>query len=261
MEMSCFLVINIVIFHGPMNSSPRPDAYRFDTTQWSMVLSAGGPTCDSSVTALSQLCERYYFPVYAYIRNSGNRREDAEDLTQAFFERILEKAILSRADPSRGRFRSFLLTAAKNFLHNQHDKRAAQKRGGGVILLSLDYDEADEQFIQLASDDLDPEKLFDREWSRTLIARVIAQVRDESVKAGREEFFEAIQSHLWSDSDAVPYPELAEQLGMSLSAVKVNAFRMRARFREIFEAEIENTVSEKGEVEDEWFALLQAFES
>ena len=243
-----------------MQLPSRNEAYQFHTTQWSMVLSAGGPTTDSSVSALSQLCERYYFPVYAYIRNSGHNREDTEDLTQAFFERLLEKAILSHADPSRGRFRCFLLTAAKNFLHSQHQKQTAKKRGGGQTILSLDYAQADEQFTQLASNELDPEKLFDREWSRMVIAKVIAQVRESCQGPEKVALFEALQSHLWSDSDAVPYPQLAEQLDLTLSAVKVGAFRLRARFREFFLAEIANTVGDDGEMEDEVRVLLQAFE-
>lgn len=235
------------------------DAYQFNTTQWSMVLSAGGPTNDSSTNALGVLCERYYFPVYAYVRNRGYSREDTEDLTQAFFQRLLEKSILAHADPDRGRFRCFLLTAVKNFLHSDYRKQTAQKRGGELTFLSLDYNEAAEQFADLSCDALEPDQLFDREWARTLIDTVISKVRESCNDSQKKALFDALQSHLWSDSDAVPYPTLAEQLGMSLSAVKVNAFRLRSRFRELFEAEIADTVSDEEAVEDEWRHLLRAF--
>lgn len=234
----------------------------FHTTQWSMVLSAGGPTTDSSQQALAQLCERYYYPVYAYIRKRGNGPKDTEDFTQAFFVKLLSSSSLAQADPERGRFRYFLMTAVKNFLHSEYRKRSAQKRGGGLQHLSLDYTAAESQYgaSDLAHETDDPESLYLREWGRTLIDNVIRQIRIEQSNPQKVALVERLlESHLWDDSDAVPYPELAKQFETSVSNVKVTAFRLRARFRDLLRDEVAATLVDDSEFDDEWQFLMGLF--
>ncbi len=202
----------------------------FHTTQWTMVLSAGGPTTDLSTNALSRLCQRYYYPVYAFIRSRGNNPSDSEDLTQAFFEKLLEKSILAHADPNRGKFRCFLMTSIKNFLHSEYERRSALKRGGDVTALSFDYDSAEQRFTGAVVSYDDPEKLFHREWSRTLIESVTATVRMCYDGPEKKKLFDALQEHLWCDSEAIPYPMLADQLGISLSSIKVTVFECGPSF-------------------------------
>jgi RNA polymerase sigma factor (sigma-70 family) len=217
-----------------------------------VVLAAGGGlTSTGAREALTALCETYWYPLYAFLRSRGHAAADAEDLTQAFFARLLEKDTLRHADPCRGRFRSFLLTSLTNFAANERDKEAATKRGGGVPALSLEFENAEGRFQLEPATAETPEKLFDRRWALTLLDRVLVRLRTEMMDAAKEAQFEALKTYLLGDQPQPSYAESASTLGMSEGAIKVAVHRLRRRFRDLIREEITQTVSSPEEVEDE----------
>ena len=168
--------------------TPQAVGY-FVTTHWSVVLRAGGSDTTRARAALEQLCRNYWQPLYAYVRRSGHSREEAEDLTQEFFARLLAQNSVARADPARGRFRSFLLTSLKHFLANEWDKARAQKRGGGAQLLRLEFDTAETRCGSVVAPGDTPDRAFDRQWALALLEVVLGRLRQEYRDAGREEMF------------------------------------------------------------------------
>lgn len=231
---------------------------RFATTRWSLVLAAGGRATAQSRLALAALCEAYWQPLYAYVRRRGFTADEAQDLTQDFFARLLEKDVVERADPRRGRFRSFLLGSLNHFLANHRRRQHTRKRGGGARLLSLDFS-AGERHVQLEPmHELTPERVFERRWALTLLERVLAGLHDEYTAAGKATLFDSLRDHLDGGSDAAVYDDIAKRLGMSEGAVKVAAHRLRRRFRDRLRAEVAQTVDDSAEVEDELRALLRA---
>lgn len=217
----------------------------------------GRPTADARA-ALTTLCETYWYPLYAFLRGRGHGPADAEDLTQAFFAMLLEKHVLRHADPSRGRFRSFLLTALKNFAANVHARNTAAKRGGGVPALPLEFETAEGRFILEPSSSESPERSFDRRWALTLLDRAMSRLQDEAELKKRQEQFEALKPSLTGDEHQLSYASTANALGMSEGAVKVAVHRLRRRFRDIVRDEISQTVSGAGEIEDELRHLWSA---
>jgi RNA polymerase sigma-70 factor (ECF subfamily) len=232
---------------------------RFATTRWSLVLAAGANESSAAVDqALTTLCETYWYPLYAFLRSRGSSVEDAQDLTQAFFARVLEKRALRQADPARGRFRSFLLTSLKNFASNQHDRDVAGKRGGGVPLVPLEFESAEGRFqMELPSHET-PERIFDRRWGLTLLDRVLSRLHTEMVAAGREAAFERLKNYLTGDEPQLSYARTATELGMSEGAVKVAVHRLRRQFRDLLRDEIAHTVSSPGDIDDELRHLRSA---
>ncbi len=232
---------------------------RFATTRWSLVLAAGDEA-GTSADALATLCELYWPPVYSIIRRQGYSVDDARDLTQTFFARVLEKAYFSAADPARGRFRSFLSTSVRHFLSNERDRVATQKRGGRSRHLSIEWEQAEQQFQHEPRTKLTPERLFDHQWGIVLLTRVLARLGDEYAAQGRQAQFDTLKPYLTGDAEGTGYKEAAARLGTSEGALKVAVHRMRRRFRDTLLDEIAETVSSQEEVEAELrhlFASLQ----
>jgi len=230
-------------------------------THWTVVLAAGGNDSTQARQALELLCKSYWPPIYAFIRRQGYSPHDAQDLTQGFFARILEKNWIGAADRNRGRFRSFLLGTLKHFLANEWDRAAAQKRGGGQTPISIDIDSAETRCgIELA-DRMTAERIFERRWALTLLDEVLQRLRQEYVEAGREALFDHLKQTLTEPSGSMPYLQIAARLKSTEGAVKVAVHRLRQRYRELLRAEIARTVASPDEVEDELrnlFAALSA---
>jgi RNA polymerase sigma-70 factor (ECF subfamily) len=239
----------------PGTSAPQA---AFVTTHWSLVLTAGRSDTTRSRDALARLCQTYWHPLYAYVRRLGNPPPDAQDLTQEFFARLLEKNYLAGADETRGRFRSFLLASLKHFLANEWDKARAQKRGGGQIPVPIDPGAAETGWGFEPADHTTAEKTYERRWALTLLEQVLRRLREEYVRAGREKLFEQLKPTLTEASRTVRYAEMAARLGTSEGAVKVAVHRLRRRYREVLRAEIADTVASPGEVEDELRNLFAA---
>jgi RNA polymerase sigma-70 factor (ECF subfamily) len=207
---------------------------------------------------LEKLCRAYWPPIYAFVRRQGHGPHDAQDLTQEFFARLLEKNYLADVNRAKGRFRSFLLASLKHFLANEWDKARAQKRGGGKILIPIDAATADTSCGFEPADDSTPEKIFERRWALTLLEQVLRRLREEHVRDGKEKLFDQLKPTLTEASREVRYAEIAECIGASEGAVKVAVHRLRKRYREVLRAEIAATVASPGEVEDELRNLFAA---
>ncbi|HET9219277.1 MAG TPA: sigma-70 family RNA polymerase sigma factor [Terriglobia bacterium] len=210
--------------------------------------------------ALERLCETYWNPVFAFIRRSGYDRDQAQDLTQAFFALLLEKNFLEVADPQRGRFRSFLLTAVKHFLSNERDRAQALKRGGGEIPVSIDLLASEASFDPTGSDTETPEDLFERRWALSLLEHAMSRLRSE-FSAGRSGQFDKLVPFLSRDSDGARYEELAAEFGVSAGALRTLVHRMRRRYRDLVRAEIAETVATSDEVDDEIRFLMSVLSS
>jgi RNA polymerase sigma factor (sigma-70 family) len=224
---------------------------RFTTTHWSLVLAAAGSEDAHSREALAQLCEVYWYPLYAFVRRHGHGPHDAQDLTQEFFMRLLEKDYLGDVDRSKGKFRSFLLTALKHFLSKEWARVKTLKRGGGHTLLSLDIISAEDRYRREPQDNLTPERLFEQRWALTLLDQVLTRLSEEYEMTGKWTTFEQLKGCLTGDSDLLPYAELALRLGMTEGAVKVAVHRLRKRYRGVLRDEISQTVADPAEIDDE----------
>ncbi|HZL89378.1 MAG TPA: sigma-70 family RNA polymerase sigma factor [Pirellulaceae bacterium] len=230
----------------------------FATTRWSIVLAAGKDSSTESRAALVSLCEAYWYPLYAYTRRRGYDADAAQDLTQEFFTRLLDKEYVKAADPQRGRFRSFLLASLNHFLANEWRREQAQKRGGGQKILSLDFADGEGRLSLEPASQLTPEKIYERRWALTLITQALARLREEYTAGGKLPLLEKLQPFLGGQGDAAPYKETAAELGLSEGAVKVAVHRLRRRCRDFLRAEIAQTVSRPEEVEEELRDLLAA---
>ncbi len=231
----------------------------FATTHWTLVLAAGAQSSPAAAMALEELCRTYWYPLYVYVRRQGHAKEDAEDLTQEFFTRFLEKNYLAGLDSNKGRFRAFLLAALKHFLANEWDRAHRQKRGGGVLPLSLDWQDADTRYQIDPADNLSPDKLFDRAWATTLLERVVGRLRDENQAEGRASQFEQLKFYLMVGNANIPYAEVAAALILNEGAVRVAVHRLRRRYRELLQLEIAQTLSDPAQADEEMRALLGAF--
>jgi RNA polymerase sigma-70 factor (ECF subfamily) len=244
---------------GPEASRDAGDSpERFRTTRWSVVLAARDRTSPEARQALRELCEAYWYPLYAFVRRQGHPAEEARDLTQEFFVRLLEKDFLALVDQSRGKFRSFLMAACKHFLANERDRARAQKRGGGRELLSLDARDGESRYAAEPFHDLTAERLFERRWALMLLHHVLERLRDEWRQTGKGEQFERLKAFLTGDKPAGQYAQAAEALGATPGAVRVAVHRLRRRYRELLREEIARTVNDPGEVEAEIRDLLAA---
>jgi RNA polymerase sigma factor (sigma-70 family) len=244
------------------DDAPRPPAgrARFATTHWSVVLEAGRGSNPASREALADLCELYWFPLYCYVRRWGHNADDAQDLTQEFFARLLEKDGLRGVTPARGRFRSFLLAALKHFLSNQRDRANALKRGGGHQPIPLEFETAEGRCRLEPADASDPEKVFERQWALTVLARTLDRLSAEQASAGKARPFERLKGVLTGEGDT-SYAAIGDELGMSEGAVKVAVHRLRRRFGDLLRDEISQTVAEAGEIDDEIRHLFAALGS
>lgn len=229
----------------------------FAPTQWTLVMRSRGHTTQARL-ALSQLCEYYYGPVHRFIRTHVRNGSEAQDLTQDFFARLLDRAALERVTPEQGRFRSYLLGAVKNFLAEHHRRRAAQKRGGGIADISLQTGGLDGEPIDVAAqaESGDADRLFDREWAETLVDRAVSVLAAEYQAAGKSVLFAALKPWLLGEEEVGSRPEMAQRLGMTEGALKVNLHRIRKRMREQVKAEIAQTVESEAELRDEMRYLI-----
>ena len=247
----------------PKRLSPQVSAdhglVEFQTTHWSMVLHAGHRSTVQSQEAMSELCQTYWWPLYTYARRRVGDQHQAQDLTQAFFEKLLEKNYLRDADPDRGRFRAFLLTALKRFMANEWDREIAQKRGGGKVHISLDFEEGEQQYSREPVDTLTADQVFLRNWARTLLERVLEQLRAEFDSDGKADQFRELQAFITPLQDKIDTAEVADRLGISETAVRVAAHRLRKRYRKLLREEISQTVAGTEEIEDEIRSLFAAF--
>jgi len=230
----------------------------FLTTRWTVVLSAGRKSSPQSDHALGELCQIYWYPLYAYVRRRGHSREDAEDLTQSFFARFLERNYLEGLSAERGRFRAFLLAAIKHFLANEWDKSQRQKRGGGVQHLSLDWQRAEDKFALEPPDVTSPDRLYDREWALALLERVILRLQEECASAGKTALFESAKGFLMMGESAIPYGQAARELSMEEGALRVAVHRLRKRYRELLRDEISQTLADPSQVSEELRSLQAA---
>ncbi len=239
------------------HDSLSPGAREFHTTQWSVVVSARGDRSGARV-ALEKLCQAYWYPLYAFVRRQGLSGHDAQDLTQEFFARLLEKDWLAGVDRERGRFRSWLLAALKHFLANEWTRNRTQKRGGDAVLFSFDELDAESRLRHEPATD-SPEQIYDRRWAMTLLEQVMARLRTEMAGAGKLGHFEALKFCLAGEKSG--YAEVGGRLGMSEGAVKVAVHRLRERYRALLRAEIAETVATEEDLDDELRALLAALGS
>jgi len=230
----------------------------FTTTHWSVVLAASLHESPQADEALAQLCRVYWQPLYAFIRRRGYEEQEAKDLTQEFFARLLRKNYLRAVDRKKGKFRSFLLAALEHFLANEWRDAHAQKRGGGATLISMDEESAEQQYLQIPSRGVSPEELFARQWAMTLLEQVLANLRREFAAAGKAALFEDLKIFLTGEKRPVSYGELAAKLQTTEPALKMAVSRMRQRYGELLRAEIANTVSSPEQVEEELRALFAA---
>jgi RNA polymerase sigma-70 factor (ECF subfamily) len=238
------------------DANDKPD--RFQTTHWSLVAAARDGSSPQARKALAELCEIYWYPLYAFIRRSGHGMEESRDLTQEFFARLLEKDYLAGVDREKGKFRSFLLTACKNFLANECDRAAALKRGGGCTIQSFDSTDAEKRFGQEPAHHSTPERLYERRWALMLLQNALGQLRREFQQAGKEAVFERLKGLLTGEKREERYADAAVTLGISESSVKVSVHRLRRRYGEILREQISRTLRNPSEIDAEIRDLFTA---
>jgi RNA polymerase sigma-70 factor (ECF subfamily) len=241
---------------NPVESTQAPRDM-FATTHWSVVVAAGNPK--QSAMALDTLCRAYWYPLYAYIRRKGASHEDAEDLTQAFFVRFLEKSFLDGLDAEKGKFRAYLLAALKHFMCNEWDRSSRQKRGGGQPQLSLDWQGAETRYTIEPEDRLSPDKLYDRAWATALLEKVLARLREEHRAEGKVELFDKMKGFLMTGKGDIPYAGAAVEMNRSEGYVRVMVHRLRQRYRALLRDEIGQTLANPDSVQEEMQALFRAF--
>lgn len=228
----------------------------FATTHWSMVLRATDKNDSEAVFALNSLCETYWYPLYAFARQKGKSHSQAEDATQSFISDLIENSGFGKANKERGKFRTYLLASFTNFMTNQWRANQAQKRGGGEQPLSLDFESADGQYSLVASDEMTPERIFERTWAMTVLKQSLEQVKVQYDRSGKPELFSELQVFLGGEGNET-YQEVAERLGMKINAVKVAVHRLRQRYGEQLRIQIGRTVDSSSEVDDELQTLFQ----
>ena len=234
----------------------------FNTTHWTIVLACGdGSDSARAQEALASLFQTYWYPLYAFVRRRGYSEHDAEDLVQAFCLHLQEKHAVAKADPHRGKFRTFLLSSLQNFLANESERARAQKRGGGRELIRLDAEEADERY-QLEPAHFDtPEAIFEKRWAYALLEQTVSGMRADFITRGKKRLFDGLSSFLTSDLRETTYQTAADQLGLPLSAVKTTVHRMRRDYRARLLEEIGRTVSSPDEVDEEFRYLRRVLAS
>jgi RNA polymerase sigma factor (sigma-70 family) len=240
-----------------MRMTHRSVSMTFAPTRWTIVLAAGRNDTARADAALAELCRTYWYPMYAYARRRGQTPHDAEDLTQAFFARLIEKDWLAPVRREKGRFRSFMLVAMKRFMADEWDKARAAKRGGGGADVPLDTQMAERLYVAQPAGAA-PEQAFDREWAMTLLDHTLASLREEFPGPAKQAEYAVLKEYLTADRGGIPYEELAQRLRTTPGAARVAVHRLRKRFREIFRDEIAQTVAREDDREDELRHLLSA---
>jgi RNA polymerase sigma factor (sigma-70 family) len=234
----------------------KPEQSEFTTTHWSVVLLAAHQSSSGSQAALEKLCGTYWYPLYVYVRRRGYNAEDAKDLTQDFFVRLLKKEYLHYADRQRGKFRTFLLTSLQRFLINEWNKGRAQRRGSGQPVISLDKEATEGRYRAEPAETSTPEKIFEKRWAMTLLEQVLVRLREEFGARGKAEQFERLKVLLWGEKNSPPYTDVAADLGLSEGALKVEVYRLRKRYKELLRLEVAHTVASPSEVDEELRHLI-----
>ena len=248
----------------PIDPKPHPaEAKRrwFTTTHWTVVLAAGRDSSPEAAAALEELCRTYWYPLYAFLRRDGQGPDDAQDLTQEFFRRFLEKNYLKDVDRQKGKFRSFLLASVKHFLANEWDRKQAVRRGSEYFFVSWDAENLEQRYGQEPSHDLTAEKIYERRWALTVLERALGRLKEECVAAGKAELFDTLEVYLSGGKTQESYVEVGARLNLSEGAVKVAVHRLRRRYGELLRAEIAHTVASPAEVEEEMRHLFRALSS
>ena len=247
----------------PPDASPPPSPRgEFPTTHWSVVLRAGAGSESQVRAALETLIRQYWYPLYAFVRREGRTHHEAEDCTQEFLARLLATDSVARARPERGRFRTFLLAALRNFLVNEWERNSAAKRGGGTAPLSLQFQSAEKRFaLDPADPALTPDQTFDRDWALDLAELVVAELRTEYALSGRGPLFEILALRIWSASDPEPSESAAGQVGLTVQAFDVALHRLRRRVGERLRTRVAETVATESEIEGELRHLVTALQS
>lgn len=235
---------------------PRPGGEHFATTHWSVVLRASMDG-EAQAAALEELCRNYWQPLFGYVRRKGHTQEEAQDLTQGFFERLLEKSWLSDVDPTRARFRSFLLTMITRYLANEFHRGQTQKRGGSRPHLALHVDGLEDQ-IPSGETGFSPEQEFDRRWAITLLDRAMVRLRRESMEGGKTALFEHLSPFLSAEAEPGDYLRLSQSLQMSAGGIGVAVHRLRHRYRELVRSEVMDTLSDPQDADQEMEHLFAA---
>jgi len=225
-----------------------------------MVVQAATSESPESISALADLCEAYWYPLYTFVRRKGYDRVEAEDLTQAFFAELLEKKQLCVADQQRGKFRTFLLSALDHFVNKQWRAQQALKRGGGESIISFDFQTAAEQYSNEPFHEWTPEKIFERNWALAVLSKALASVRQQYIDNEKADLFDQLKVYL-GDGRQVPYKTVAETLGMSEGAIKVAVHRLRERYGEQLRLQIARTVESASDVNQELHSLMQALKT
>jgi DNA-directed RNA polymerase specialized sigma24 family protein len=253
--------IQVVACHheAPMMEDCAPD--RFPTTHWSRVLAAGERSAPEARQALADMCTAYWYPLYVFIRRKGHGPEEALDLTQDYFARLVERRIVAAANPVKGRFRSFLLADCTHFLAHRRDHDRALRRGGAVALVSIDTCDAEGRYLREPAHNLTPERLFERDWAVALLAAVVARLRQEYHDSGRDATFEVLKVTLSESPRAISQAELAARLGISPGAVQVAIHRLRKRYRAMVREAIAATTADEVDPESEISELFAALGS
>jgi RNA polymerase sigma-70 factor (ECF subfamily) len=242
-------------------SSSRASAAAFAATQWTRVFLAREGKSTEARKALGDLCQAYWYPLYAFIRRCGYTREDAQDLAQEFFARLLTRNWLAQVDESKGRFRSFLLAALKHFLANELDKARALKRGGAQRFISLDGVTAETRYQLEPAHSESPDKIFERRWAIQLLEKALVALQQELAKEGKGAVFDELKDCLAGSRESIPYAELAPRLGVTVGTLKVMVHRFRGRYRELLREEVSRTVAESTQIESEMRHLLEILRS
>ena len=239
---------------GPVSASASPGV--FATTHWSVVLLAGQADSPQATEALEKLCRTYWYPLYVYVRRQGNSPEDAQDLTQNFFSRLLEKNYFAKADRDRGKFRTFLLRSLKNFLINEWKRAGRLKRGGDLTFLSIDANVAEDRYAAEPANESNPDAAYEQRWAVTLIEHVLATLRREYSAADKAWLFEELKGFIWGDKSNASYAEIAGHSNLTEGSVKVAVHRLRQRFRQLLRAEVAHTVARPEDVDGELRHLI-----
>jgi len=238
-----------------LTSEPTAGPGTFPTTHWSVVLNSGGAS-PASEAALEELCRVYWRPLYVFLRRKGNAPHDAQDLVQGFFERLLERKDLATVGPEKGRFRTYMLTALRNFMIKRAEHDRAVKRGGGKVLIPLDADEVERTSLPDLSTE-SPESAYDRQWARTALGRALARLRGEHIARNKEALFESLVPFL-EGADPNEYEAVGQRLSMKKGTVAVTIHRMRGRLQELLRAEVLQTVGNSADADVELRELLEA---
>ena len=232
--------------------------YQFANTRWSLIQTLRESDPSAAQRALDELCQVYWYPLYAFVRRSGRSHHEAEDLTQSYFAHLLDKEMFSDANAEKGRLRNFLLTGLKRFMINHYHYHQREKRGGADTHLSLATIDANERYEQALTDSDSPEKVYQREWALTLLDQVLSTLREEMIARGQGPFFEKTKDRLTGENQATGYQDVAESLGWSVSAVKVAVHRMRRRYRQLLQRRVTETLTDASQADEEIAAIAAA---